>query len=124
MPESTTTRKPAAKTATTATSAKPAAARKARSAKPAAQPTAASARTAAPRRAPSPAGPASVVDRTTHLSDEVLEAVEAGQLSAIDAVRTFVDTVDRALPGRGDAPSRRHEVVGSALEMAEPSEKS
>ena len=49
----------------------------------------------------------------------MLESVEAGQLAAIDAVRKFVETVDRTLPGRGDAPSRRQEVVNSALEMAE-----
>ena len=34
-------------------------------------------------------------------------------------MRKFTETVDRSLPSRGDAPSRRQEVVDSALEMAE-----
>ena len=42
--------------------------------------------------------PKSIVDRTTGLSEEVLESVEAGQRAAIEAVRAFVSTVDQALP--------------------------
>jgi hypothetical protein len=60
--------------------------------------------------------PKSVVDRTTGLSEEVLESVEAGQRAAIEAVRAFVGTVDQALPG--DSP-RREGIVDSALEMAD-----
>jgi hypothetical protein len=110
MPQSKTTRSSAAKTATR---------RKAPSAKPAVTRAATSGTAKAPRRAPSAARPASAVDRTTHLSEDVLETVEAGQVAALEAVRTFVETVDRTLTSHGDAPSRRHEVVNSALEMAE-----
>ncbi len=59
------------------------------------------------------------VDRTTELSDEVLKSLEAGQRAAIDAVRKFVDTVDEKLPALGDRPSRRQEIVDSAMEMAD-----
>jgi hypothetical protein len=77
-------------------------------------------RTAAPTRKPTPARrPAAVVDRTADLSEHVLESVEAAQRAAIEAVRKFVDTVDRSLPGSGDGPSRRQDVVDSALEMAD-----
>ena len=59
------------------------------------------------------------VDRTTELSEEVLQSVENGQQTAIEAVRKFVDTVDQALPPHGEGPSRREEIVDSALEMSE-----
>ncbi|HXW59102.1 MAG TPA: hypothetical protein VEJ23_06450 [Solirubrobacteraceae bacterium] len=61
------------------------------------------------------------VNRTTELSDEILKSVEDGQRAAIEAVHRFVDSVDRALPSlpRGEGPSRRQEIVDSALEMAD-----
>jgi hypothetical protein len=59
------------------------------------------------------------VETSTELSDDVLKAVESGQRAAIEAVRNFVDTVDQALPALGDRPSRRQEVVDSALEMTD-----
>ena len=82
---------------------------------PAAKAPAARERTAAaPRRA-------TAVDKTTELSDEVLGSLEKGQRAAIEAVRKFVDTVDQALPAlaHGEGPSRRQEIVDSALEMAD-----
>jgi hypothetical protein len=36
-----------------------------------------------------------------------------------EAVRKFVDTVDEALPAIGERPSRRQEIVGAAMEMAD-----
>jgi hypothetical protein len=70
--------------------------------------------TAAPR-------PATAVDKTKELSDEVLDSLEKGQRAAIEAVRTFVDTVDHALPAlpHGEGLSKRREIVDSALEMAD-----
>jgi hypothetical protein len=62
---------------------------------------------------------ASAVDRTAELSDEVLKSLEAGQRAAIEAVRKFVDTVDQALPPRGETPSRRQDIIDSAMEMAD-----
>jgi hypothetical protein len=59
------------------------------------------------------------VSSTTELSEGVLKSVEDGQRAAIEAVHKFVDTVDRALPPRGKGPSRREEIVDSALEMAD-----
>ncbi len=58
------------------------------------------------------------VDRTTELSEEVLASIESGQRAAIEAVRKFVDKIDEAMP-LGEGPSKREEVVDSALNMAE-----
>ena len=60
-----------------------------------------------------------VVDRTTELSDDVLQSLESGQRAAIEAVRKFVDTVDEALPAIGERPSRREEIIDAAMEMAD-----
>ncbi len=70
-----------------------------------------------PRREEHPPTP---LERTSELSAEVLESLEAGQRAAIDAVRRFLDTVDRAMPPRGgEQHSAPHEIVDSALEMAD-----
>ncbi len=73
------------------------------------------------KRAPAARTPATAVDRSVELSDEVLASLEKGQRAAIDAVRKFVDTVDHTLPAfpHGEGPSRRQEIVDSALEMAD-----
>jgi len=65
--------------------------------------------------------PPTAVDKTKELSDEVLDSLEKGQRAAIEAVRKFVDTVDHTLPAlpHGEGPSKRQEIVDSALEMAE-----
>jgi myosin-crossreactive antigen len=59
------------------------------------------------------------VARTAELSEDVLKTVEAGQRAAIEAVRKFVDTVDKTLPTLGDRPSRRETLIDAALDMAE-----
>jgi hypothetical protein len=59
------------------------------------------------------------VERSTELSDEVLKSLDDGARNAIDAVRKFADTVDRALPRNGKGPSKREEITDSALEMAQ-----
>jgi hypothetical protein len=59
------------------------------------------------------------VDRTTELSEDVLKSLDDGARSALDAVRRFVATVDKALPPRGEGPSRREEITDSALDMAQ-----
>lgn len=58
-------------------------------------------------------------DRTSKFSEQILEQVETGQRSAIDAVRRFVGSVDQALPLAGDSPSKPHDVIDSALEMSD-----
>jgi hypothetical protein len=75
--------------------------------------------TATTRRRPAASGAKTAADRTTELSEELLRSVEDGQRAAIEAVHRFVDSVDRALPPRGEGPSRRQEIVDSALEMAD-----
>lgn len=59
------------------------------------------------------------VQRTTELSDDVIKSLDEGARTAIDSVRKFVETVDRALPPHGEGPSRREEITDSALEMAQ-----
>ncbi|HME02228.1 MAG TPA: hypothetical protein VKG38_04260 [Solirubrobacteraceae bacterium] len=59
------------------------------------------------------------IERRTELSEDVLKSLDEGARSAIDAVRKFTETVDRALPPRGEGPSRGQEIIDSALEMAQ-----
>jgi hypothetical protein len=59
------------------------------------------------------------VKRTADLSDEVMQELEQGANSALEAVRKFLSTVDEALPSQGDGPSRREEIADSALVMAQ-----
>jgi len=59
------------------------------------------------------------VERTTELSEQVLEQIKESQESAIKAVRKFMESVDDALPPHGKERSRRQEVIDSALEMSE-----
>ena len=61
----------------------------------------------------------SAISTTADMSEDVLESVKAGQRSAIEAVRKFVDTVDEVIPAIGDRPSRRQTVIDAALEMAD-----
>lgn len=60
-------------------------------------------------------------DRAVELSEEVLQSVEDGQRAVIEAVHKFVDSVDRALPAlpHDEGPSRRQEIIDSALEMSD-----
>jgi hypothetical protein len=57
------------------------------------------------------------VERTAELSEQVLEQIKESQESALEAVRGFMESVDEALPG--ESPSRRQDVVDSALRMSE-----
>lgn len=59
------------------------------------------------------------IEKTTELSEQVLEQVKGSQQSAIEAVRKFMESVDDALPPHGEDHSRRQEVIDSALEMSE-----
>jgi hypothetical protein len=100
MPETKTQRRPAAKT-----QRRPAAKKQAAARKPPATRGKRDARSAA--------------KRTTELSEDVLQELEDGARSAIEAVRKFLGTVDEALPPPGEGPSRREEITDSALEMAQ-----
>jgi len=53
------------------------------------------------------------------MSRDMLRSIEEGQRAALDAVRRFVDTVERALPLRDGGTKRQQEIVDSALEMAD-----
>ena len=104
MPETKTKRRPAAN--------KKAATRKAATRKP-------QVAQSKPRAASKEQGSGRAAKRTTELSEDVIQSLEDGARSAIDAVRKFLETVDRALPLRGDGPSNREEITDSALEMAQ-----
>lgn len=60
-----------------------------------------------------------VVDRTADLTEGVFKAVEAGQRAAIDAVRKFVETIDKTIPEVVASPSQRQTVIDAALDMAD-----
>ena len=60
-----------------------------------------------------------VIDRTADLTEAVFKAVEAGQKAAIDAVRKFVETIDKAIPEVGASPAQRQTVIDAALDMAD-----
>jgi hypothetical protein len=64
-------------------------------------------------------GRASGARSATDVPRDVLKSVEEGQRAAVDAVHKFIDTVDRALPRRGQSHKRRQEIVDSAMEMAD-----
>jgi hypothetical protein len=57
--------------------------------------------------------------RSAGLPRDLLKSFEDGQHAAADALRKFVETVDSALPLRGESAPRGQEVVDSALEMTE-----
>jgi hypothetical protein len=59
-----------------------------------------------------------IADKPTELSEHVLDALKKGQQGALEAVRTFADTIDQALPLHGEGPSKRQDVVDAALSMA------
>jgi len=59
------------------------------------------------------------LERTTGFSAQVLEQTAVSQQSALEAVRGFMESVDRALAPNGDGPSRRHIVIDSALSMSQ-----
>lgn len=57
--------------------------------------------------------------RAEKLSEDVFQEVEDGQRAAIQAVKTFVDTVDKTLPPLTEGPSPRQTVLDAAMEMAD-----
>ena len=61
-----------------------------------------------------------VVQRSTELSDEVLESLEAGQRAAIEAAGRFLVTVEEALPQEVQGTSEvAKKITESGLEMAD-----
>ncbi len=70
-------------------------------------------------RKPAAAPPKGAVQRTTELSDHVFASLDNSAQSALDAVREFTETVDKALPPDRDGRSRAEEITDSALEMAQ-----
>jgi oligoribonuclease (3'-5' exoribonuclease) len=62
----------------------------------------------------------SVTDRAADVTDQVLDAVKTGQQSALEAVHTFVEKVNDAIPGESEEkPGQREKVIDSAFQMAD-----
>ena len=59
------------------------------------------------------------VERSAAVSEHMLRSIETAERAAIDAIRTFVETVDEALPVLGEHPTRRQDLIDAALEMAD-----
>ena len=59
-----------------------------------------------------------VVERAANLSDEMLESVDAGRQTVIDAVRKFVSTLEEATPALAD-PSRRKAVIDATVDLTD-----
>jgi hypothetical protein len=57
----------------------------------------------------------------TDIASEIIDAVQKGEQAALESVRRFVDTVDKAIPvpRDGDAESGRRKIVDSAFKMVE-----
>ncbi len=70
-------------------------------------------------RAPSKPKGRSPIERPADLSEDLFKSLEDRARTAIDAVREFLDTVDRTLPTHGEGQSKREEITDSALQMAE-----
>ena len=115
---------PQAKTksrATTTAKSRPAAKKAATSRKRTATAGAKRPATASRKRPASPSKPkaSSPAGRTGELSEDVFRSLEDGAKSAIEAVREFLDTVDKTLPVHSEGQSKREEITDSALQMAE-----
>jgi hypothetical protein len=72
-----------------------------------------------PPATPSKPKASSPTARTAELSEDVFKSLEDGAKSAIEAVREFLDTVDKTLPVHSEGHSKREEITDSALQMAE-----
>jgi signal-transduction protein with cAMP-binding, CBS, and nucleotidyltransferase domain len=57
-----------------------------------------------------------VVERVETLSEEMLNSIQAGQQTAMDAVRKFVAALDEVVPNLVDEPARK-KVIDAALDM-------
>jgi len=58
-----------------------------------------------------------IADRPTELSEQVLKSVQKGQQDAIEAVHSFMEAVDDALPSI--RPEKRQHVLESAFSMTD-----
>ncbi len=57
-----------------------------------------------------------VVERVETLSEDMLNSIQAGQQTAMDAVRNFVATLDEVMPNLVDESARK-KVIDAALDM-------
>jgi|SRR5690348_17954842 len=68
-----------------------------------------------PKASPAPG----TIEKGTELSEQVLQQVKESQRTAIEAVRGFMESVDEALPDHEGGPSKRQEIIDSALQMSQ-----
>lgn len=56
----------------------------------------------------------------TSVAEEIIDAIEHGEIAGLEAVRKFVDSVDEALPSPDGVPSPdREKIINSAFKMVE-----
>lgn len=127
MPQAKTSSRAATTAKSRSATKKPAATKKSAAAKKSAAPKRPATATRKPaaaagrNRPASPAKPkaSNPLERPAELSEELFKSLEAGAKSAIEAVREFLDTVDKTLPVQSAGQSKREEITDSALQMAE-----
>jgi len=60
-----------------------------------------------------------LADKSVELSEEVIDEIKEGQEAAIEAVRSFMRSVDKTLEGEERTPGQAEQIVDSALKMSE-----
>lgn len=55
----------------------------------------------------------------TTVGERVIESLKTAETTALEAVRTFVDTVNSAVGGLGLEDTRRKNIIDSAFKMTE-----
>jgi len=58
-------------------------------------------------------------EKTKELSEQWLELARTGQETAIETLREFVETVEKAVPLRGGGLAKQREIVNSGLELTQ-----
>lgn len=58
-------------------------------------------------------------EKSTELSRQWLELARTGEQTAIETLREFVETVEKAVPLRGGGLAKQREIIDSGLEMAQ-----
>ena len=55
----------------------------------------------------------------TTVGERIIESLETGETSALEAVRKFVETVDSSFPDLGGDDGSRKKIINSAFKMTE-----
>jgi len=58
-------------------------------------------------------------EKSAELPEMWLELAKNGQETAVETLREFVDTVEKAVPSRGAGLAKQREIIHAAVEMAQ-----